>query len=334
MLSFLGAVLLFLVGLRLSAFFSGSETGFYRASFLRLTIDAQAGDRIAKRLLWFARNPSYFVATTLVGNNVANYTTTAAINLGAVALLENRGDWVEIVGTLLLSPVIFVFGELVPKNVYYRAPLQLLRRGSRLFRIFYWLFLPVSLPLVGITKLLERFERSEKGPMELVLGRSRLAQVFVHGRQEGILTDVQNRLVHGLLHTAARPVSDSMTPASRAFGLPESSSREQILSYAQRFGTSSVLMSRDGVPEEWYGYLRVADVAISPKPVKSLIRPMPVVAPTLSRLETLLMLRNAGEQYGQVARNGKVLGVISERGLIEQLFRPIQGAGTTLPGPV
>ena len=86
-LLFAGAAGLFFLGLRLSAFFSGCETGFYRASFLRLTIDAQAGDRIAGRLLWFARNPGYFVATTLVGNNVANYLTTFAIGLAAATLL-------------------------------------------------------------------------------------------------------------------------------------------------------------------------------------------------------------------------------------------------------
>ena len=44
----IGATALFLIGLRLSAFFSGSETGFYRASFLRLSIEANAGDAVAR----------------------------------------------------------------------------------------------------------------------------------------------------------------------------------------------------------------------------------------------------------------------------------------------
>src|SRR6056300_1297885 len=77
----LGTMLLFLVGLRLSAFFSGVETGFYRISVLRLNIDSQAGDKVASRLLWFIQNPSRFVATCLVGNNVANYVTTLAVGL-------------------------------------------------------------------------------------------------------------------------------------------------------------------------------------------------------------------------------------------------------------
>ena len=85
-LQFLAALLLFLLGLRLSAFYSGTETGFYRVSYLRLTIDAHAGDRVARRLMWFAHHPSYFVATTLVGNNIANYMTTLAIGLAVVSI--------------------------------------------------------------------------------------------------------------------------------------------------------------------------------------------------------------------------------------------------------
>src|SRR5688572_17340597 len=104
------ACLVFAVGLRLSAFFSGSETGFYRASFLRITIDAQAGDKTARWLLWFAHHPSAFVATTLVGNNVANYLITLAVGLGTLAVFQHDAEWLEIAATLLVAPVVFVFG--------------------------------------------------------------------------------------------------------------------------------------------------------------------------------------------------------------------------------
>jgi len=127
---------LFAIGLRLSALFSGSETGFYRVSFLRLNIDANEGDPIAKRLCWFAQNPSYFVATTLIGNNLANDLTTIAISMGVAEVFQQSGGSVEIVMTILFTPVIFIFGELVPKNLYYRAPSLLLKRYCRWFDFF------------------------------------------------------------------------------------------------------------------------------------------------------------------------------------------------------
>ena len=265
-LELIAAVVLFLLGLRLSAFFSGAETGFYRVNYLRLNVDAHAGDARAKRLLWFAHHPGYFVATTLVGNNVANYLTTVAIGIVVAMAVSTDADWGEVAITLLLAPVIYLAGELIPKNLYYRAPLYLLRRDIRWFSMFYWLFYPITLPLVAITRLLRRFAGSETQPMELVLGRSRLVQVLRQGHRAGLLSDVQSRLVNGLMQSSGHGVNDSMTPSDRVLGLSESATRPEIIEHARKFGLSLVAVHRADDPEDWHGYLRLTDVALTADP--------------------------------------------------------------------
>lgn len=328
-LEFILALVLFLVGLRLSAFFSGSETGFYRVSFSRLTIDANSGDGFAKRLLWFSRNPSYFVATTLVGNNVANYITTLAIGLGISAILPGEVGVMEILATLALSPLIFIFGELVPKYLYFRAPLMLLRKDSKWFRGFYYLFFPISFPLVGITKIIERIGQKKDQPIESVLGRNRLNQMFSQGHREGILTDVQSRMINGLMHTASQSVRESITPTARILGISDDADRETVLEHARRYGLSHVSIKRAGTVADWFGYLRIADVYISREPLESLIRPLSRIPSQSSKLEALLILRNADELYGVVTQYETVIGLISERGLVEQLFRHSPTAGNS-----
>ena len=64
--------LMLVIGIFLSAFFSGSETGFYRVTRVRLVIKALRGDRVSRGLLWLTNNPALFVATTLIGNNNNN----------------------------------------------------------------------------------------------------------------------------------------------------------------------------------------------------------------------------------------------------------------------
>ena len=61
------ALVLLLVGISLSAFFSGTETGFYRVTRVRLVLDTLDGDLISRCLLWFTNNPTLFVATVLIG---------------------------------------------------------------------------------------------------------------------------------------------------------------------------------------------------------------------------------------------------------------------------
>ena len=72
-------ILFFVAGLAMSAFFSGSETGFYRLTRLRLVMDGLSGDRTSQLMLRLVNQPSMFVATALVGNNVANYLSSLAV---------------------------------------------------------------------------------------------------------------------------------------------------------------------------------------------------------------------------------------------------------------
>jgi magnesium and cobalt exporter, CNNM family len=316
------ACFLFAMGLRLSAFFSGAETGFYRASFLRISIDAQAGDAIAQRLLWFARNPSTFVATTLVGNNVANYLTTLAIGLGSLAIFHTHAEWIEILGTLLVAPFVFVWGELLPKNLYYRAPLFLLRRDvNRLVR-YYYLFLVVSFPLIAITKLFEKLGRARTQESGLVLGRNRLVQLLSQGHHEGILTELQTRLVRGVMNVAGQSVRSATTPSDRVLGLVEGCSREEVLDFARRYGITIIPIRKAGDSHSWFGYARVVDVSVSRKAVSSLIYSMPRIPASHGKLETLLELRESDMDCGVVVDGAKVVGVVSAHGLVEQLFRP------------
>ena len=317
-----GACLLFLLGLSLSAFFSGNETGFYRLSFVRLNIDAQSGDRVTRKLLWFARNPSYFVATTLIGNNIANYLTPLSIGLATMTLIPSDSGGIEIVGTLLMAPVIFIFGELVPKNLYFRSPLRLLRRDANWFAMFYRLFLPVSFPLIWIAKMFEHLKGTPDRQIDLVLGRKQLVQVLDQGRQEGLITDIQSRLIDGLMHTASLPVIDSLIPAKRILGLEDTASPQQVLDYARSYGLTSVALKRKGSTDGWYGYVRVLEVALDQSSLATTIRTMPEIKSSDSKLNALRQLKSSGEGFGVVKESQTLLGIVSERGLVEQMFQP------------
>ncbi|QDU78344.1 hypothetical protein Pla110_00450 [Polystyrenella longa] len=320
------SLILLLIGLRLSAFFSGSETGFYRASFLRLSLDAQSGDKTAQRLLWFSNHPSHFVATTLIGNNIANYLTTFAIGHGTSYIPTSHGDWVEVIATLVFSPIIFIFGELVPKNLYYRSPLALLRKNAKLFQGFYYAFWLISLPLIGFTKMIERFSGAENRTLDLFLGRTRLVQVLSRGRQEGILSEVQSNLISGLMQIADRPVTASMTPLDRFLGLPDNSTKAEVLEYSRKFGLTHVLLHRAGKPREWYAYVRVVDVLLEPEKLKEVLQPLPQIDIKMTKLQALLQLRETGTDYGLVVEEGRIVGSINQRGMTAQLYRPSQTA--------
>lgn len=315
------AVSLFLAGLRLSAFFSGAETGFYRLSLPRLSIDARAGEKWAQHLLWFSKNPAYFVATCLIGNNVANYLTTAAIGWGALIMFTQTTEQIDIAATLLMSPIIFQFGELLPKSVYYLTPVTRLKKDIRWFRYFFRAFIFLSYPLVLITRMFERLSAQKHQPAEIVLGRSRLVQLMQHGHEEGVLTDVQSRLTNGLLQLAPQPVTSSMTPLARILGMSETASRDQLLEFAKKYGISGIVLHKENEPDQWFGYVMVAELVSTTRP-RRVIRKMPVIDPKSSKLVALHQLQCEQATYGIVQNAKKTYGIVARNGLVTQIFRP------------
>ena len=340
---------LFCLGTFLSAVFSGSETAFYRASTLRLSFDAAAGSRAAKRILSFAKRPARFVATILVGNNVANYLTTAAVGLAVGAVAGRGGGLAEVLATWAVAPVVFVCGELLPKQLCYAAPSHFLTRAAGFLKACVVLTAPVTVPLAGLAKLLEGkggTGRSVGG----AFGRTRLTELLKGGAEAGLLTDAQDRLVEGVLRIAPGRAADHATPPERAVCLPVGCGREAVLSESARLGVREVLLvngdpaapadpRRGGLtpedPRYFAGYVKAAEVAAAvDRPPRLLVRPLPLLPATATKLEALVELRRCGETVGLLVTAaddggaaagdglpaGRVVGVLRERPLVRELF--------------
>jgi len=246
----LGIGLLFLLGLRLSFFFSGIETAFYRASKLRLNIDAQTGDKLSQRILYFAGDPSQFVATILIGNNVANYITTFAISMAAILALGAVSEMTEVTITVLVSPIVFIFGELLPKTLHYQSPLLMLKRNFWFFWLMHVLILPLSWPLMFLTRMMQWLGGVQQQPMLQILGRRPLANVIGQGHEEGVVTSVQHDLIQGVFLNANQPLGNLITPAEVAFLTQPSPTRAQLLEHARSLGLVEVAVLNEAQTPE------------------------------------------------------------------------------------
>lgn len=315
------AILLLLAGIRMSAFFSGSETGFYRLSIPRLNIDSRAGDRKASRLLWFSNHPAYFVGTCLIGNNVANYLCSAAVSNCILAFFGRTTEALDVASTLILAPVVFQFGELLPKSVYYLVPYSSLRKGIRWFRAYYFLFLPISWPIMQLIRLVERLQGHADQVPDIQMGRNRILQLVLHGQREGVLTELQSRLANGLLQLAPQALVSSMIPVGRVLGVSDRASREEMLEFARKFGVSAVAVYRGHDENNWYGYAFVAEL-LTTEGALPLIHPMPAFSHQTSKLEALHRLQVADASYGVVRKSNEIVGLVTRNGLVEQIFRP------------
>lgn len=316
----IGPVML-VIGLALSAFFSGSETGFYRVTRLRLVTSARAGDWFSGRLLWLTNNPALFVATTLVGNNVANYLTSLAVVLITKELFPSESTAVELMATILFSPLVFIYGESLPKTLYYNAPNLLLRRGAPLFLLFTLIFAPVSAVLWVMGRALQALIGETPLRVQLALARKELQDVLLEGQDIGLLKPEQRLMAQNLFLVAAKPISIYCRAILPATTVTLGESCESALQKSRRHRLSSLpVLHPEG--RELAGYVRAVELRLSDSKTVEKVRSLQTFKKDQSHIEVLTRLQSSDEDMAAVVdENDNPIGVIYSRQLAGLLFR-------------
>ncbi|MEN1681595.1 MAG: CNNM domain-containing protein [Planctomycetota bacterium] len=314
------ALTIFAVGLALSAFFSGSETGFYRVARVRLLIDALTGSRLAKGLLWASNNPAAFVATALVGNNVANNCTTLAITLAASIWLPGFA-FAGILLTLAATPLLFILGELLPKKLFFRAPYRMLKRCAPALAVAGVLFLPFSLLLVLVSRVLQKITRAPSQTIRMTLARRELGEVLDEGHAAGLLTPAQRSMAQNAFSLGDRPVGGFVTPAARVPRAAESLSRRELLKLASRHKLPVVPVHSRAGDKKVTGCVAAVDCLLDPDKPGLPVRPLAIAQQGESYLSVLLRVQKTGASLLAIHGAGEqVVGFVTAERLREALL--------------
>ena len=310
------AGLLFLLGLSLSAFFSGSETGFYRVSRTRLVLDGLSGSRMARTMIWLLNHPAIFVATTLVGNNLANYVTSLAIVMG-VAVWFGAGSSAELLGPILLTPIIFVLGELLPKYLFYHAPYRLLNAARPPLLLATVLLSPVSLVLGLLGRALQKVTGQTPFRLRLAMARVELEQVLKDGHEAGILVAGQRSLAQRLFEVGGESAISFGVPVDRLAIVSTPVDAKHARHEARRHNHPMILVKdQNGI----IGFLWYADICVD--------QPNLECQPVLNgrsedrHLQVLLSLYDTGSEIAVLKdEKDKIRGVVTRRQLMQPLIK-------------
>ena len=305
-----GLIMLLLVGVALSAFFSGSETGFYRVTRVRLLLDTLDGDWISKWLLMLTQRPALFVATTLIGNNLANYVTSLAVVLMTKQIAQSDAGTAELLATVLFSPVVFVYGELLPKYLFFNAPNRLLRKAGPLFLGFALLFLPLACLLWALGRALQSLLGETPLKARSVLARKEIEEVLQEGQEAGILKPMQQRLAQNLLAVADHPISRFCVPTAKVVSADADATRAQLIQLASR-NAVNVLVIRNRQDRKLTGYVRAVDLSLTVGSDRLPIRPLGSTRSGVKVIDALINLQSRQQDLAEVVDDaGKSVGLL------------------------
>ena len=219
-----------LLSIILSAFFSGSEMAFSSCNKVRLENESKEGKKGAKTALKRAENYDDTLSTILVGNNLVNI---AASSLTTVFIILCTGsDSLNWLGTLVVTVLIIIFGETVPKivckrkatskAVTYAGPISLLRI----------LFMPVTFPVVKLVSLLTKPVRESGKEDAEEESQAELQQIIETAEDEGVLDPERTELVSAAIDFSDVSADEVMTARVDVEAIDVDTDRDELLRIA------------------------------------------------------------------------------------------------------
>ena len=310
-------VLLIALFLLLSAVFSGSETGIYSVSRVRVDAEAREGSRAARLVRRLMANDTGLLITLLIGNNLMLALLTHTFE---TELLPDDlpGATREVLVAVLLTPIVFLFGELLAKDLFHRRPHRFLLLVGPVLLVARILVLPLALPLQGLSLLLQRVLRLRRREVTRAFLRQEMLEILREGTRTGALEPRAEALARNVLVLRETPVSKVMVPWDRVRGvdldLPDDDAREVV--EGAEFTRLPALAGED---KRVVGYVHQLDVLGGRGPVAASLRTLPRVDGDMPVDRALAKLRQSGQRLALIGTEEAPEGHATLMDLVEAI---------------
>ncbi len=310
----------------LSAFFSGAEIAFISANKLGVEVLRNKGSRRGSILAAFYDKPRDFIATMLVGNNIALVVFATLMEALLKPLLT---PYIEetfpmlLVLTIITTLVVLIFGEFIPKTLSRIYPNEILYQLTYPLNIFKWLLkIPTAL-MTAISNVFLRFVfKAPKEDFTSALTRIDLEHFLKDSISEE--EDIDKSILNNALNLSKRKVRDCMVPRNEIVYADKEDSVEELIRIFRSTSHSRVLII-EGDIENVIGYVHHQQLLKNPASVKRLILEIPFVPEAMNVQDLLLKFMKDRDNIACVVDEfGGTAGVITLEDILEEIFGEIE----------
>jgi len=323
-------VLLVMLFVTLGASFSGAETGMYQLSRLRLRLGIEK-----KRLPYVVlgrclHDSSGLLLTLLVGNNMANYFSTSIVT-GIILLQVDSELKAEFLATVVTVPILFVFSELIPKNVFlYRADVIMPYLSPPLYAFYKFLTYCGVLPLL---KLISSFFTRLTGPAAssrtviTSTQRHKVQAILKDTHEEGILSPVQNDIINRLITISHINLKSVMIPINNVELVDFDADDPALLSKLAKSTFTRLPVFR-GQPDNIVGFVNIYETLSSSQKFADLgnfVKPIRKIDVGTTVTDAINIIQKENQKIVLVTKSGRLgrerpVGIATMKDLVEELL--------------
>ena len=315
-------------------FFSAAEMAFIAANRLRLRHLAEEGHRVAAAYLEAFRNPARVLSTAMMGVTVAHIVASSAVTY---ALLPRYGGTAALVATAILTPVMLVFGEIIPKAVAREWATRLI---LSLYRPLVWastLLAPFVAFSQAAVSLLLRAVGGEQANIRHFVSREELKNLLQMEPGEANVTTQEAEMIDAIFDLGETTVREVMVPLVDVVMLPETATPMDAVALVQQKGFSRLPVYGDR-ETSLTGVVTAMDllrVGATARTVRDLMR-QPLYVPEAKRIDDLLREMQKGRQHLAVVVDeyGGATGIVTLEDIVEEIVGDIEDEHDRTPASV
>ncbi|OGL16674.1 MAG: hypothetical protein A3F92_01775 [Candidatus Rokubacteria bacterium RIFCSPLOWO2_12_FULL_71_22] len=315
-------------------FFSAAEMAFIAANRLRLRHAAEAGSGTAASYLEAFRQPERTLSTAMMGVTIAHI---VASSTATWSLLPVLGKWAPLVVTAGLTPVMLVFGEIIPKAIAREWSTTLI---LRLYWPLTWAATLLG-PFVAVARLLVTATLRLVGARELdaraFVSREELKALLQLEPGEADVTTQEAEMIDKIFDLGDTTVREVMVPLVEVTMLPDTATPQEAIAVIHQRGFSRIPVYRQR-QTDIVGVVAAMDLLSRGAQAASLdeLKRVPYYVPETKRIDDLLreMQRARTHMAVVVDEYGGSTGVVTLEDILEEIVGEIQDEHDRTPASV
>lgn len=325
------SIIVIVIAITASAFFSGMEIAFITANRLKIELDNKKGSFSGKVLARFVKHDSRFIATMLLGNNIA-------LVVYGIWMAQLMQPWISplvggseaavlLIQTILSTLLILVTAEFLPKATFQINPNRMLQLLSFPLVLTYGILYPLTIFTMTISNGLLRLFGMDMKNGEMVFSKIDLDD-YVRDLSERMEdeNDLDNemQILQNAIGFSDIKARDCMIPRTDIVALDIESSIEDLKNRFIETGLSKILIYRDTI-DNIIGYVHSFELFKKPSRIKEILIPIAFVPEAVLAKDLLELF---AKQHGNIAivvdEYGGTSGLITIEDVVEEIFGDIE----------
>ncbi|MDP5170283.1 MAG: hemolysin family protein [Bacteroidia bacterium] len=330
------AILIAVITLLCSFFFSGIEIAFLSASRLKIELRTVQGDRAGRILSNFKKKTSEVLITILIGNNLALVIFTIMMNqitdpvLGKYFALDPQEAYLlyTFVQAVVATLIVLVFAEYIPKALFRRNADTLIFPFAYLLQIFYVLFYVLMWAVNGVAKLLLLYLFRVPTEEKVVpLGRKDLdhyIQELITASETVPVPDLDTEMLTNAMAFKDTKARDFMIPRTEVIACSYDTPIDQVLDMFIETKLSKIIIYDDSL-DDIKGFVNSRDLFKKPQTLAEIIQSAHVVPGSMPANMILAELTGHQRTLAVVVDEfGGTSGILTMEDLVEEVFGDIE----------